>query len=124
MRGSFGEAIPAGFSTHSSKKICHVHSSEVPKCAGSRGEQSSFPSTAALRSPYSIPHSVDFRFATLAAGCRSSQAFDVPTSLAKGLSKNWRTNGRISDCLKIRQFSTLSIVFSFSCSKISILDLR
>ncbi|GBO39039.1 hypothetical protein AVEN_79524-1 [Araneus ventricosus] len=31
------------FSTHSSRKIRHVHSSEVPKCAGSRGERSSFP---------------------------------------------------------------------------------
>ncbi|GBO12656.1 hypothetical protein AVEN_183603-1 [Araneus ventricosus] len=65
----------------------HVHSFEVPKCAGRRGELSSFPSTADLRSSYFFPYSADFRFATLAAGCRSSQSFDVPTSLAKGLAE-------------------------------------
>ncbi|GBM02314.1 hypothetical protein AVEN_138440-1 [Araneus ventricosus] len=40
-------------------------------------------STADLRSPYSFPHSADFRFATLVAGYRSSQSFDALTSLAK-----------------------------------------
>ncbi|GBM52304.1 hypothetical protein AVEN_241137-1 [Araneus ventricosus] len=31
------------FPTHSSRKIRHVHSSEVPKRAGSRGQRSSLP---------------------------------------------------------------------------------
>ncbi|GBN25372.1 hypothetical protein AVEN_114887-1, partial [Araneus ventricosus] len=39
----FGPRLVFLLSTHSSRKIRHVHSSEVPKCAGSRGERSSFP---------------------------------------------------------------------------------
>ncbi|GBN63016.1 hypothetical protein AVEN_173754-1 [Araneus ventricosus] len=33
-------------------------------------------STTAFRSPYFFPHSADFRFATLVAGCRSSHSFE------------------------------------------------
>ncbi|GBM36252.1 hypothetical protein AVEN_71958-1 [Araneus ventricosus] len=48
---------------------------------GQRYLLSPFP--AALRYSYSFPHSADFRFDTLVAGCRSSQSFDVPNNLAK-----------------------------------------
>ncbi|GBO20291.1 hypothetical protein AVEN_86361-1 [Araneus ventricosus] len=40
------------FSTHSSRKVRHFHSSEVPKCAGSMGERSSL----SVYSCSSIPH--------------------------------------------------------------------
>ncbi|GBM90352.1 hypothetical protein AVEN_176460-1 [Araneus ventricosus] len=118
------------FSVHSSRKIRHVHSSEVALGVGQSDVLS--PSTADLRSPYSSPHSADFGFATLVAGCRSSQSFDVPANLAKGLAK--KSAYELSEFDLVgnptfpsryaisHRFSTLTIVFSFSCSKISILE--
>ncbi|GBM33900.1 hypothetical protein AVEN_74640-1 [Araneus ventricosus] len=44
LKPAFHPFLPSLFSsTHSSRKIRHIHSSEVPKCSGSREERSSFP---------------------------------------------------------------------------------
>ncbi|GBN83813.1 hypothetical protein AVEN_14633-1 [Araneus ventricosus] len=72
--------------------FCHLfksknqarHSSEAPKCAGSRGERSSLPLYSCSSIPLFSPISAFPIKVALSRGHNLVKSFDVPTILAKG----------------------------------------